>query len=106
MPRTLRARYFHATEDGLTIDEDLKDMVHFRRLNLTSLPYPMTGPLDAIFCHEGLKPLVPSARSRVVSAVKELLARQGLLCTGFSDEDLAGGLGESDILFARRDGNC
>jgi chemotaxis protein methyltransferase CheR len=111
VPRALRGRTFHATENGLTIDEDLKDMVHFRRLNLTSLPYPMTGPLDAIFCHEGLKPLVPSARRRVARAVKPLLAHQGLLCTGFAAEDLAA-VDESDMTFAwddahsGRDGNC
>lgn len=112
VPRTLRDRYFHASDDGLTIDEEFKDMVCFRRLNLTSLPYPMSGPLDAIFCHEGLKPLVPSARRRVVSAVKDVLADQGLLCTGFADEDLAAADDVSEMTFAlsdarsRPDGNC
>jgi chemotaxis protein methyltransferase CheR len=107
VPRPLRERYFHAGEGGMTIDEEFKDLVHFRRLNLTSLPYPMTGPLDAIFCHEGLKPLLPSARSRAASAVKDLLAKQGLLCTGFSEEDLAATSYECDlVLRSRPDGNC
>jgi chemotaxis protein methyltransferase CheR len=112
MPRAHRDRFFHTSEDGLTIDEAFKDMVHFRRLNLTSLPYPMTGPLDAIFCHEGLKPLVPSARSRVARAVKDLLAEQALLCTGFAVEDLAAADDEDHMVFtlgdarSRPDGNC
>jgi len=42
----------------MAIDEAIKDMVSFRLLNLTHLPHSMTGPLQAIFCHEGLVPLV------------------------------------------------
>jgi len=112
VPRPLRDRYFHTTENGLTIDEDVKDMVHFRRLNLTSLPYPMTGPLDAIFCHEGLRPLVPSARCRVDSAMRDLLTEQGLLCTGFANEEFPAAANEGEVLFphdgARKlpDGHC
>jgi chemotaxis protein methyltransferase CheR len=101
VPGTLRARYFRPTEDGMTLDEDVKDMVCFRRLNLTSLPYPMKGPLDAIFCHEALRPLVASARGRVANAVTALLAEQGLLCTGFADEDLAPIPDVDDTLLAR-----
>jgi chemotaxis protein methyltransferase CheR len=88
VPRTLRDRYFHTTEGGLSIDEDIKDMVSFRRLNLTHLPFPMTGPLEAIFCHEGLWPLLASVRQRLAIAVRELLAEEGLLCTGFGEEAL------------------
>lgn len=85
VPRALHDRYFSAVESGLAIDEGVKDMVRFRRLNLTKLPYPMTGPLDAIFCHEALSPLVPSARASVTDAVKDLLAEEGLFCTGFGE---------------------
>ena len=86
VPPFMRERYFRAVEGGMAIDEDVKDMVYFRRLNLSRLPYPMTGPLEAIFCHEGLAPLVALARKRVVSAVNDLLAEGGLLCTGFGGQ--------------------
>ena len=88
IPRPLHGRYFHPTDSGTIVDENLKDLVYFRRLNLTSVPYPMTGPLDGIFCHEGLAPLVASARKRAVTAVKTVLGKEGLLCTGFGDEDV------------------
>jgi chemotaxis protein methyltransferase CheR len=97
VPPTLRDRYFHATEGGMAIDEDIKDMVSFRRLNLTRLPFPMTGPLEAIFCHEGLLPLVASVRQRLVVAVKKLLAKEGLLCTGLGELALAA-LDDDDLL--------
>lgn len=85
VPRELFDRYFSAVEDGFAVDESIKDMVRFRRLNLTKLPYPMTGPLDAILCHGALAPLVPSARASVTDAMKDLLAEEGLLCTGFGE---------------------
>jgi hypothetical protein len=45
----------------------------------------MSGPLEAIFCHEGLGPLVASARKRVAGAINDLLATGGLLCADFGD---------------------
>jgi chemotaxis protein methyltransferase CheR len=83
VPAFMRDRYFHTVEGGSAIDEDVKDMVYFRRLNLARMPYPMSGPLEAIFCHEGLGPLVASARKRVAGAINELLAAGGLLCADF-----------------------
>jgi chemotaxis protein methyltransferase CheR len=101
VPRALRDRYFATAENGLAIDDGIKDMVRFRRLNLTKLPYPMTGPLDAIFCHEALSPLVPSARASVTDAVKDLLAEEGLLCTGFDETSSAAAVDEADGLLRR-----
>jgi chemotaxis protein methyltransferase CheR len=101
VPRAFRERYFAAAETGFVIDEGIKDMVRFRRLNLTKLPYPMTGPLDAIFCHEALSPLVPSARASVTDAVKDLLAEEGLLCTGFAETSSAAVVDENDGLLRR-----
>jgi chemotaxis protein methyltransferase CheR len=100
VPRALCSRYFRPTEQGWAIDEDIKDMVLFRRLNLTALPYPMTGPLEAIFCHDGLALLARSARGRAVAAVRKLLAEQGLLCTGFADEALADAGEDADLVAA------
>jgi chemotaxis methyl-accepting protein methylase len=59
----------------------------------------MTGPLQAIFCREGLVPLVESARKRVAAAVKELLGEEGVLCTSLTDEALA----ESDLVESDND---
>ena len=98
VPPCMRDRYFRAVDGGWGIDEDIKDMVHFRRLNLTRLPFPMTGPLQAILCHEGLVPLVASARKCLAVAVRELLAEDGLLCTGFADQALAASDTDDDLV--------
>ena len=86
LPKTMRHRYFSPVNEGMAIAPEVKALVVFRRLNLTRLPFPMTGPLDAVFCHDGLELLLPRARQRTVEAVKAILAEQGLLCTGFEDE--------------------
>ena len=110
VPRSLYRRYFSSTGDGLTIDENVKDLVRFRRLNLTKLPYPMTGPMDAIFCHEALAPLVRSARDRVAAALKALIAEEGLLRSGFDEEALAAAEGTDEAFIQtsrpRHHGHC
>lgn len=86
LPKAMRSRYFSPVSEGMGIASEVKAMVIFRRLNLTRLPFPMTGPLDAVFCHEGLSLLLPRARQRAVEAIKAILSEQGMLCTGFDDE--------------------
>lgn len=85
LPKAMRSRYFSPVSEGMAIAPEVKALVVFRRLNLTRLPFPMTGPLDAIFCHEGLAPLLPRARQRTVEAIKAILSEQGMLRTGHDE---------------------
>jgi chemotaxis protein methyltransferase CheR len=85
LPKAMRSRYFSPVSEGMAIAPEVKSLVVFRRLNLTRLPFPMTGPLDAIFCHEGLAPLLPRARQRTVEAIKAILSEQGMLRTGLDE---------------------
>jgi chemotaxis protein methyltransferase CheR len=86
VPANLRRRYFTDTDEGVAIAQVIKDIIVFRRLNLAHPPFPMSGPLDAIFCHEGLAHLVPHARGRVIEAATALLGEHGVLCTGFEED--------------------
>lgn len=86
LPRFMRDRYFAPASEGLAISAEVKALVVFRRLNLTRLPFPMTGPLDAIFCQDGLALLLPRARQRTVEAMKAILSEQGMLCAGADEE--------------------
>jgi chemotaxis protein methyltransferase CheR len=86
LPKTMRGRFFSPVSEGMAIAPEVKALVVFRRLIVTRLPFPMTGPLDAVFCHEGLTPLLPRARQRTVEAIKSILSERGLLCTGFDEE--------------------
>ncbi len=90
VPGAIHRRYFRETNGGVVIGEDVREMVYFRRLNLTRIPYPMVGPLEAVFCRDGLAPLVRSARRRVADALKALVGEAGILRTGFGDDELPG----------------
>jgi len=88
IPDDLLARSFTETNEGTEIRGEVKAHVVFRRLNIAQPPFPMTGPLDAIFCREGLLPLLPRVRRRVIDAAKALLARDGVLFTGVDEASL------------------
>ena len=88
IPEALLARYFTETIEGAAICDEVKENVVFRRLNIAQPPFPMTGPLDAIFCHEGLLPLLPRVRRRVIAAAKALLAQDGVFCAGYDEATL------------------
>jgi chemotaxis protein methyltransferase CheR len=98
VPRAAYGRYFHDVAGGIAVDEDVKDMVCFRRLNLARIPYPMSGLFEGIFCHEGLEPLVPSARKRAVNAMSALLSERGRLYCGVAGDDVAERHGDDDDL--------
>ncbi len=100
LPADSAARFFTETSEGLEIGGEVKARVVFRRLNIAQPPFPMTGPLDAIFCHEGLLPLVPGVRRRVIAAAKSLLAEDGVFCSGY-DEGVFDAAQDADEAFWR-----
>ena len=107
------ARFFTETSEGSTIRDEVKSRVVFRRLNVAQPPFPMTGPLDAIFCHEALLPLLPRVRRRVVAAAKSLLVQDGLFCAGELEASARAMDGVEDDFWqdvarnlSRRQGNC
>jgi chemotaxis protein methyltransferase CheR len=85
VPKSMQ-RYFFRAYGGIAIADAIRDRVVFRCLNLTQPPFQMKSDLDAIFCHEALQPMIPQARQRAVTAMRELLQPDGLLCTGFPDQ--------------------
>jgi chemotaxis protein methyltransferase CheR len=85
MPTAVFERYFIKEGADVSICSAVKSRVVFRRLNLAHIPFPMSGPLDAIFCHEGLLPLLPRVRYKVIDAARALLTDEGVLCTGIDE---------------------
>jgi len=67
------------------VADAVKDRVVFRRLNLAQPPYPMTGPLDVVFCRNVLIYFDQPTRQRLVAAVEELLRPGGLVCLGHTE---------------------
>jgi chemotaxis protein methyltransferase CheR len=92
VPPPLRARWFtrrgdakHPEGELYEVKDELKRLVVFRRLNLTSPPYPMSGPLDIVFCRNVLIYFDQPTRQKLISAVERLIAPGGLLCLGHTE---------------------
>ncbi len=64
---------------------ELREMVSYARLNLVRFPYPLSGPLDIIFCRNVLIYFDNETRIQVLTAMVGLLAPDGLLILGPSE---------------------
>jgi len=98
----LRRRWFSATGRGegraWEPRPQLRDMVVFRRMNLSTPPFPMTGPLDAILCRNVMIYFDDAVRSRLLEEAQRLLRPGGFFLVGHA-ESLAGMM--SDLKYVK-----
>ena len=66
-------------------NDQLKNMIVFRRLNLSSPPFPMAGQLDMVFCRNVMIYFDASVRTRLVNEIYRLLKPSGYLLTGHAE---------------------
>lgn len=86
VPKGMRNRLFEPTPDGrLQVRQGLKSVVAFKRLNLATPPYPMSGPLDVIFCRNVLIYFDNLIRARLLADMYRLLKPGGLLLVGHAE---------------------
>lgn len=89
VPRRFAATAFASRTgpDGqvLRIDDDLKRMILFRRLDLGRTPYPVRGAFDAILCRNVMIDFDPRQRAGAVAEFHRLLRRGGHLIVGESE---------------------
>lgn len=74
-------------------DERLRSLISFQHLNLAHPPFPMQGPMDAIFCRNVLIYFDAALRKRLVDEFRRLLRPDGLLIVGHAEgmaNDVAG----------------
>jgi chemotaxis protein methyltransferase CheR len=67
------------------INSEVRKHVVFKRLNLSRPPFPMSGPLDAIFCRNVMIYFDQTVRSKLIADIVELLKPGGLLITGHTE---------------------
>ncbi len=65
--------------------ERLKKKLIFRRLNLQEFPYPVTGPVDMIFCRNVMIYFSTFAKKQIMAEFLRLLPEGGFLCLGASE---------------------
>lgn len=68
---------------------EIRRWVHFARLNLSTVPYPMNGPFDVIFCRNVMIYFDNDVRRRLLAEMYRLLSPGGLLMVGHA-ESLSG----------------
>jgi chemotaxis protein methyltransferase CheR len=91
VPSELRERYLDREGDGLAyrVKPSIRSMVTFQRLNLSRPPFPMNGPMDAIFCRNVMIYFDDAVRRRLLADFHRLLKPGGFLFVGHS-ENLTG----------------
>ena len=73
----------------VNVVDDLKNVIRFRELNLTSSPWPMSGPFDIIFCRNVVIYFEKEMRKKLIGQFADILVDGGYLFVGHS-ESLSG----------------
>jgi chemotaxis protein methyltransferase CheR len=93
IPEHLLKRFFEKAPDKkpgtLQAKKELKDIITFSRLNLSTPPFPMSGPFDAIFCRNVMIYFDNTVRQKLLVECNRLLKPDGFLFVGHA-ESLAG----------------
>lgn len=73
-------------QDGMVrIRPELRQLVTFKRLNLLSDSWPITGPFDVIFCRNVMIYFDKPTQGKILSRFAPLLKPDGLLFAGHSE---------------------
>jgi|HubBroStandDraft_6_1064221.scaffolds.fasta_scaffold66456_3 chemotaxis protein methyltransferase CheR len=90
MSRGLPARYLGRYFDPLGEEWSAKPVIHdlcrFRRANLCASPLPFSGRFDLIFLRNVMLYFTPESRQHLLSAMHRLLAPDGFLLLGSSEQ--------------------
>ncbi len=85
----LREKYFSVTsENGIKtyrVKDSLRSLVLFKRLNLSVTPFPMHGPMDAIFCRNVMIYFDNPVRKRLLDEHFRLIKPGGFLFVGHAE---------------------
>ena len=97
VPPQFRTRFFSCTGSGdnarYEVNENLRRLVTFSRMNLSETPYPMKGPFDMIFVRNVMIYFDNLVRKRLLEECFRLLSPDGYLFVGHA-ETLTGIIGE------------
>ncbi len=83
--KTYFSKSSNASTDLWQIKDFLKQYVIFRRLNLIETPYPISGPVDVIFCRNVMIYFDQVVRKKVVDEMYRLLRPGGYLIVSKSE---------------------
>lgn len=89
IPPHMVSKYFTKKRDGdkkmLQVNPLIQRLITYKQLNLTLPPYPMQGPMDAIFCRNVMIYFDVETRQRLINEYQRLLKPGGFLMIGHSE---------------------
>jgi chemotaxis protein methyltransferase CheR len=89
VPAQWRDRYFDRQGDRqapqYVVRANLRKLVLFKRLNLSTPPFAMKGPLDVVFCRNVMIYFDNEVRSRLLQEIYRLLKPGGYLMVGHAE---------------------
>ena len=89
IPSQFRHRFMERNgsrgERTWVVGDEVRHVVLFRRLNLSRPPFPMTGPLDLVFCRNVMIYFDQRARRRLLCEFHRVLRSGGLLIVGHAE---------------------
>lgn len=93
--RPMLSEYFehHKDEDLYVVKDFVKSMISFSHINLSTPPFKMKGPFDAVFCRNVMIYFNNDTKSDLLKDITRLLKIGGILFVGHA-ESLTGQLSE------------
>lgn len=90
VPVLLREKYFTRVngEDGAklySVKPVLRQLLTFKRLNLSTPPFPMQGPMDLVFCRNVMIYFDNHVRTKLLDDIYRLLRPGGFLIVGHAE---------------------
>ncbi|MBD3241638.1 MAG: methyltransferase domain-containing protein, partial [Chitinivibrionales bacterium] len=89
VPAGWRATYFDKAGRGdeaeWAVTEKLRKLVVLKRINLTTTPFPMRGPLDIVFCRNVMIYFDDAGRRKLLDEIFRLLKPGGFLLVGHAE---------------------
>ncbi len=89
VPAMFKQKYFSTIKKGednyFKAESSLTSLIKFARLNLIENPYPMTGPMDVIFCRNVMIYFDNITRKKIVDEAYRLLKPGGYLIISHSE---------------------
>ncbi len=86
LPARYMGRYFDYLGEEWSAKPVIHDLCQFRRANLCASPLPFSGRFDVIFLRNVMLYFTPETRQHLLSAVHRLLAPDGFLFLGSSEQ--------------------
>ena len=89
VPKLIRNKYFNKvkTENSVLYQakQNIRDILLFRRLNLSTPPYPMKGPMDIVLCRNVMIYFDSTVRKMLIDEFYRLLKNNGCLIVGHAE---------------------